>query len=296
MNFHPNWINNTCLIIEQTVDKKEGFLSFKDYNVLGSGFFLSYKGKNFLITAKHVIKNKENINYCYNRYNQKEQKYDQYCTSIDFIHEKYNEKWYFHPNTDVELAVSVIDLKDIILFNEKTIIPFSSLDLATDVYILGYPLTIRTTEDLSPIVRKGLIARKIEKNTLIPELEDFKLLEKSFLIDSYLDANSSGSPIIQRSVPIVEYNQIESKEEGQQSAIYYERKFTNKYTREGLAGIAIEQLYCLRDEEKEYFDEKSYTKIDILKFLQEYGLGICLSADYLLEIFNSSEMRKIFTE
>ena len=56
MPIHPFWFTNTCVIFwRRKEEKKEVIVYDKDCLIRGTGFIVSYKQKNLLVTAKHVI-------------------------------------------------------------------------------------------------------------------------------------------------------------------------------------------------------------------------------------------------
>lgn len=280
MPIHPYWFTSTCVIFRRKSNEKKDIVAYnKDCSILGTGFFVSYKNKNILVTAKHVIQDKDkkelaNLGYGFDHYKEDGSKH-QVIYDIDELHKKYDIEWYYHPNPDIDLAVSIVELPNDYtpLFDERSMIPYSEINIGSDIYYLGYPLGLISKDDLSPIVKKGIIARKVDLATALPKVI---FQDKTILINSFFDEGNSGSPIIQRS--------------GLIQSDY--PNFPSKTNREGLIGIAIEQFNYEREkiEEKiENYNEK-FIKKDIFQTFITYGLGICLPIDYLFEIFNTPKM------
>ncbi len=268
MPIHPFWLANTCLIFRRREsEKKEVVVYDKDCVIRGTGFFVSYQQKNLLVTAKHVVQSIQGnelnrLGYGFN-YKKTDGSIVNIVHDIDDVHKKYNIEWYYHPNPEIDLAVSIVDLpKDFTpLFNEQTMIPYSELNIGSRVYYLGYPLGLISKDDLSPTIKDGIIARKIDKSTHLPNV-DFH--DKTVLINSYFDAGNSGSPIIQSS--------------GILTPGY--PNFPEIKIREGLVGIVTKQFSPL------------LFRNDIFEQRFTYGLGVSLPVDYLFEIFNSEKMKK----
>lgn len=111
-----------------------------------------------------------------------------------------NDHWIFHPDSDVDVAVLLIDslgqaLEDVKMAfftgNAQTerldSMKSGSVSEGDEVYVLGFPLGLAGAEQNYVIVRQGVIAR----------IQDcYERRSKEFLIDSFVFPGNSGGPVI----------------------------------------------------------------------------------------------------
>lgn len=191
-------VNSTMKIeCEKITDGKKKYVS-------ATSFFFKYEinGRNVsvLVTNKHVIKNairgtlyfkeKDSLNR------------PAYGKAISIVLDKFENRWIFHPDSSVDLAILPIApyyqdaLKAsggkaiYISFSEKNILPDSLLKTFSeieDVFMIGYPYGIIDDINNIPIVRKGITATPLYQNYRA---------KKEFLIDMPVYTGSSGSPIV----------------------------------------------------------------------------------------------------
>ena len=115
-------------------------------------------------------------------------------------YERFNKQWFFHPNPEIDIAISPFGQivnhlaeKKVSIFYKfipDTLVPNDSVNkeisAVEDVLIVGYPNGLYDTKHLLPIVRKGI--------TATPATIDFENQPK-FLIDASIFPGSSGSPV-----------------------------------------------------------------------------------------------------
>jgi len=168
---------------------------------IGTGFIFAFQLKNnsypFLVTCKHVVEGaKEGFLTFIKSKEQKPLLGESYRLRI----KNFEKPWFKHKSQNVDVAILpfVPILKQI--SNQGVQIFFKSipdaltpkdtqleeLDAVEDVLFIGYPIGLWDTENLTPIVRKGI--------TATPVFLDFKG-EKQFLIDASVFPGSSGSPV-----------------------------------------------------------------------------------------------------
>ncbi|MBI9008691.1 MAG: trypsin-like peptidase domain-containing protein [Tenericutes bacterium] len=135
-----------------TVNALTRVLQIKFNNALGSSFTVEDNGIQYLVSAKHVFKGIADKSIIYLQvFNDNQWK-------------NLNAQLYFHENNSIDIAV----LK---YLNNTQITPTLPITTTTngllygeDVYILGYPLGLRTTEhnlgtgNPIPLIKKGVVS------------------------------------------------------------------------------------------------------------------------------------------
>jgi len=158
----------------------------------GTGVLLNYKNAFLLTTCKHIVLKADGTPY--QKLHATINKTDGTTSrkDIDAIHKQFQLKWFFHKNTEVDLAVSPIaieqGIEDIKLIPETMFEEFTNIPIGDDVFFLGYPLGlgVKNVSKLSPLVRVGIVALKNNNNT--------------FLLDANVYPGSSGSPVFYKPV------------------------------------------------------------------------------------------------
>lgn len=187
------------------------------YIGIGTGFLYQFQSTNkiyvpALITNKHVLENAQTLNLIFNPIGQ-DNKVDFKTGKIGFQIIKFLNKWYQHPNPNIDLAF--IPMSNVIkMMKEKGEIPFmtffrrenfpqseewSTLTALEEVVMIGYPDNIWDSVNNMPIFRRGVTATH-------PKLEFQGKPE--FLIDAAVYTGSSGSPVF-----LYEYKEIMTGEE-----------------------------------------------------------------------------------
>lgn len=168
---------------------------------IGTGFVFHYQFESkkylFLVTCKHVINGaKEGILTFIKRKGEEPLLGEGYRLKV----ENFEDLWFKHESEHVDVAIlpfvpilNHISNQEVQIFFKAVpdnLIPkgnqLEELDAVEDVLFIGYPIGLWDTENLTPIVRKGI--------TATPVFLDFKA-EKQFLIDASVFPGSSGSPV-----------------------------------------------------------------------------------------------------
>ena len=179
----PNEWPKTIVLIEQLSKDEEGNNVFMP---IGTGFITEYEKFNILVTAKHVVFDKDqktNVPNLFASFNQKNAVFGH--RSVEGMKKHFGIDWSFHSNLDVDLAIIPVlfdPAKDDIKRMSRTL--YEGIDVLTEgeeIFFLGFPLGIKMEKVIKPIVRAGIIA-------LIQE-------NRTFLIDANVFPGNSGSPV-----------------------------------------------------------------------------------------------------
>lgn len=160
----------------------------------GTGFLTKVQGIVYLITAKHVIKDKRTDALkpaeVFIFFNSKNGTLS--LRSLTRFKEEYNVDWIFHQNPEVDIAMIPfgIDLAtdDVKVLSEEIFYPSKEIIELLEVFFLSYQPGIETIKKISPIVRGGMIS-------IINE-------DKTFYIDGFAFPGNSGSPVFLRFSPL----------------------------------------------------------------------------------------------
>ena len=167
---------------------------------IGTGFLYGKHVKNddyrpFIVTNKHVIKGDDDIVVAMNMGSK---------PKVNLLIERRNddgsERWIGHPNVDVDLAITSVNMKPIVdaggsqdyFRSDKSILSIADA-AATEVaegdavFVLGFPLGVVGSSMAAPIVRDGVIARCRDL---------FAGTESEYLIDANVFPGNSGGPVI----------------------------------------------------------------------------------------------------
>ncbi len=173
----------------------------------GTGFFYIDNelapGSIFLVTNKHVVKDKKEGILSFNSIDRNKKIYgnEQKARIVNFENE-----WIGHPDTTVDLCymninpiINAFKSKGIEIFT-RTLSPdlipsdsvWSTMSVLEEVIMIGYPNGISDKTNNIPIIRTGITATppKLNYNN-----------KKEFLIDIAAFPGSSGSPIIVKRTP-----------------------------------------------------------------------------------------------
>ena len=256
MPIHQVWSRNTCLIVQRNeLELREKYTIPKDVKIMGTGFLLSYKRKVILVTAKHVVKDRTKVMYCLIYESKNDGIIKSALNDIDTIQNRYNLKWHYHDDPDVDLAITIAEAPtDYFTIDERSWIPFDELKSGSGLSFLGFPLGLIPFDDLTPILKKASISRKLHKDTLFPigrgDVRRFP--SKTILIDGYIDRGNSGSPVIQEaSVSTFNYNGEIRKIKDREGLIGFATShFTTGYGNAGLGiCVLVDRLKDLLEDE-----------------------------------------------
>lgn len=167
----------------------------------GSGFLISYKNNVYLVTAKHVVYQKNNVSGDFELYDNKlniichtflQQQLQHLPRKYELDLEKLieNNNLIYHETEDIiifklgslnkelvinfELGISIVQDADgsIVHYGLDNSRKFEDTEITNDVFVLGYPVSLGITNSNQisydhPLVRKGIIAGKNYKNKTI---------------------------------------------------------------------------------------------------------------------------------
>lgn len=175
------WLPNRWSKIVVPFEEKYTEETEEKYDVVATGFLLSYKEKNFLLTCKHVIENPEDL---FVTFNSKDEGEDYERESVLELSEK-TGGWQYHDDPMVDVAVLEIEIDfekvDVNVLNESLFDKIENCFEGFEIFFLGYPLGLSSITKRKPVTRAGIIALVLE--------------DKTFFIDGNVYPGSSGSPV-----------------------------------------------------------------------------------------------------
>ena len=195
----PGWFKSIVCLAKPTKpvqDSNGMYLEGSEFSPIGTGFLLSYKNLAFLVTNRHVVEDKktknirEDLCVLYNL----SKIADSQIIPLKDIHETTACKWVFHPNENIDIAVSPFlwnPVESDLVFIPKDIFQtINTVAEGDDLFFLGFPLAlgvgaiikIGEPKRITPIVRSGIISFKNEA-------------EKTLLVEAASFPGSSGSPV-----------------------------------------------------------------------------------------------------
>lgn len=165
------------------------------YRPVATGFLAGFnRGGIFLVTNRHVFRNKKMVWLRFNKGKTSER------YPLVLINQKGEELWSSHPNPKADVALIPINAEKLQAENVRfSIIPESvmafretreSLGITTpgdEIFVLGFPMGISGVVQQHAIIRGGVIARLDD---------DIIQTEHSFLIDCSIFPGNSGGPVI----------------------------------------------------------------------------------------------------
>lgn len=180
-------------VIFDTIKKTIVFIGTNKKNLSGTGFLIKVQGITHLVTAKHVLLNKNDemidnsFSFFFNKSKGKidAKKLSELKTnSID---------WIFHKTSLVDLAIIPIThtvLEDVGLIPDADSSTLTSDKLieTDEIIFLSYQPGIEILNTIDPMIRKGMISRFNE--------------DKTFYMDGFAFPGNSGSPVFQK--PLIE--------------------------------------------------------------------------------------------
>lgn len=253
---HKDW-PKTVILIQKKLKNESG----EEIIVpIGTGVLILYKKLYCLVTAGHIARNNGDIWFSYNR---KDSSVGTF--SISDIKKRIKDNWFFHPKSEIDLAITPFPIEETGLADVKTLPEnlfeeFKNISDGDDIFFLGFPMGLVSLKRIKPIVRSGIIARKEENST--------------FLIDANVFPGNSGSPVFWR--PTV----VEFKPE--KATIHIGSVRPPKFI-----GI-ISNYISYRD-----VAISPYTKKPRIIFEENSGLATVISVDYLLEILQTKDFKSL---
>ena len=165
----------------KTLVSLEVVIKTKKASPVGSGFLVrTDNGHIVLVTAKHVVTNKDGIkkNLAYRL--RKGQ--DRTILVSDAYMETIAGKWFFSESRDLGCRfIALPDSGDAITIPTKLLLQQKYVRPGAPVLVLGFPLGLRSEQYSIPIVRKGIVA--------LSELGNI-------IVDAAIFPGNSGGPVI----------------------------------------------------------------------------------------------------
>lgn len=201
------WWLKTIVLIEQETKNEKGQ---SQTTPVGTGFLLeSEKGNFYIVTCKHVVKNKDGSNKggLFYRLNTKPSINDPFDRiPIDSLLKETKGDYFLHSNENVDLVIFPVGVNperdDVQFITLSKFEEFDKIDVGENIFVLGYPIGIISSGRNQPIVRNGIVA--------------FKNKDFICLIDSASFPGNSGSPVIIESFPYTydkeKFNRTEIKQ------------------------------------------------------------------------------------
>jgi S1-C subfamily serine protease len=166
---------------------------------LGTGFWVSTRTQDlFFVSNKHVFAGRDQIAL---RMTQLEGQRSA-LIGIDLRNRRGQLLWIGHPDPLTDIAAIRVDSFFILNNVQPKIVRISRSLFATasqliegdDVFFVGFPLGVRTTENSFPLLRSGAISLKPTDDFLVTAAGD-TLGKHIYLLDAYSTGGSSGSPV-----------------------------------------------------------------------------------------------------
>lgn len=184
---------------------------------LGTGFWTRVESnKAVLVTNKHVLAGRAQVVLR----STPKSGFTSALLLIDLVDKTGKPLWVGHPDPLVDVAavqpsnhVRLNGIEPNIISVQTTL--FSSaaeIIEGDDVFFLGFPLGLRTTESASPLLRSGSVSLKPTQDFLLTALGD-TVGRNIYLLDGYSIGGSSGSPVFLKpgmSRPFVQPNTIQT--------------------------------------------------------------------------------------
>jgi hypothetical protein len=199
-----NW-EKCVVMIEKERSKLDGTL---DTVAHGTGFifFDSTLGGYFLVTNRHILKNRDKIFIRLNKaeFDPQKDKVSYLREPCPLIGKDSKPLWKGHPNQNIDVAAVKLLLPNKKINNTRLEYPrfknFDNLEVGEDVYFFGFPLGVSGLKGRGdfPILRSGIVSYKSFESTWIGDI----IIDSSmFLIDGFSFGGNSGSPVLTRFTP-----------------------------------------------------------------------------------------------
>ncbi len=166
---------------------------------LGTGFWVgSTPDEMFLVTNKHVFANRAQVVLRVTPTSGLRSA----LMLVNLISPAGRPLWVGHPDSLTDIAAISIDTCPLLTNVQPKIIRIQRSLFSTqaqliegdDVFFIGFPLGVRTTENSYPLLRSGAIALKPTDDFLVTASSD-TLGKNIYLLDAYSTGGSSGSPV-----------------------------------------------------------------------------------------------------
>jgi hypothetical protein len=180
--FNQDWLK-TLVSIEVAEPNKDP-AGQPNFIAIGSGFIVGTPGNHLaLVTAKHVVfddRGKLMPNLIY-RINRKEGPSDPFPELLVGLWRP--EGWFKSERHDVacRLIIKRREGSDYKRIAYSQFLTTPGIEVGTPVYVIGFPLRMRSEEHAMPILRRGMVARTEPNN---------------ILLDAFVFPGNSGGPVV----------------------------------------------------------------------------------------------------
>lgn len=246
-----DWPKTVVLLEQQITDQK----GKKIIAPMGTAFIIDFEKFNVLVTARHLVFNRSNL---FASYNQKGGSIGR--RSLEEIQKVYQVGWIYHPNSDVDIALTIFAINpttdDIKKIPQDLFEDCDVLSEGQEIFFLGFPMGLKGGQFIRPMVRAGIIAQRQDDNR--------------FLIDGNVFPGNSGSPVFLKP-----------------SIFDFKTKTLGKITQAKLVGMISESI--------SYVDTaySQQTKRARVTFEENSALGVVFANTYIKEILSSKEMKDV---
>ncbi len=246
-----------------------------EWQTFGTGFFYGYLTQDdadplkrqyqiYLVTAKHVVSDRENLKV---RLNPSTAGAAGQQFEIPSKPVPGHTTWFFHPDPAIDVAAVRIDFNNLATAGfavnyfaqdehtiRRTQMPAEEIAAGDGVFVLGFPMNLAGQQRNYVIVRQGVIAR-------ISEMIDHA--SPSFMIDAFVFPGNSGGPVVLRP----DIGSIEG---------------TKSHSKAALIGLVIQS--------RSYIDiaVSPQTKRARISFEENAGLADVLPIDYVDEAIRAN--------
>ncbi|MDP2885345.1 MAG: serine protease [Ignavibacteria bacterium] len=188
----------SCVVL---IEKIEGTLpdGAPKLAPLGTGFWVSTTTEDrFFVSNKHVFAGRDQIAIRMTQVTGQRSA----LMIIDLKNQRGQPRWVGHPDSLTDIAAIQVDSIFILNNVQPKIIRIQRSLFATesqliegdDVFFIGFPLGVRTTDNSFPLLRSGVISLKPTDDFLVTAGCD-TLGKHIYLLDAYSTGGSSGSPV-----------------------------------------------------------------------------------------------------
>ena len=172
--------------------------------VYGTGIFLGFEDRSYVVTAKHVVESLNNPVLIANRKGRKPAK----LWGTNQIYEIGNGTWTYHPNPLVDLAAIRYKQnpeEDILAVEESRFLLINQVEGGRQIVMLGYPFGITPFPIIEPMVREGCVGIRLLKDKVVG---DIHYLGNTILLDAMSTSGNSGGPVFSRPRFVFEKDRI----------------------------------------------------------------------------------------
>jgi len=162
--------------------------------VYGTGIFLGFEDRSYVVTAKHVVDPLKNPVLISNMKGDKPAR----LWATNQIYERGDGVWTYHPNPLVDLAAIRYKQEpdeDILAVEESRFLPINQVEGGRQIVMLGYPFGITPFPVIDPMVREGCVGIRLIEEKVVG---DIHYLANTILLDAMSTSGNSGGPVFSR--------------------------------------------------------------------------------------------------